>query len=32
MSERGIPKRGSRGLEVVGVRTINDLFRHLFQT
>ena len=30
MAERGIPKRGSRGLEVVGVRTINDLFRHLF--
>jgi len=30
MSERGVPKRGSRGLDVVGVRTINDLFRHLF--
>ena len=30
MAERGIPKRGPRGLEIVGVRTINDLFRQLF--
>jgi DNA repair protein RadA/Sms len=30
MAERGIPKRGARGIEVIGVRTINDLFRHLF--
>jgi hypothetical protein len=30
MSERGIPKRASPGLEIVGVRTINDLFRQLF--
>jgi DNA repair protein RadA/Sms len=30
MAERGIPKRGVRGIEVVGVRTINDLFRQLF--
>jgi DNA repair protein RadA/Sms len=30
MSERGIPKRPTRGLEIVGVRTISDLFRHLF--
>ena len=27
MAERGIPKRGPRGIEIVGVRTINDLFR-----
>src|SRR2546423_2743146 len=31
MAERGIPKRGARGIEVVGIRTINDLFRQLFQ-
>jgi hypothetical protein len=30
MSERGIPKRPARGIEIVGVRTINDLFRQLF--
>ena len=30
MAERGIPKRGPRGIEIVGVRTINDLFRQLF--
>jgi DNA repair protein RadA/Sms len=30
MSERGIPKRLARGLEIVGVRTISDVFRHLF--
>jgi len=30
MAERGIPKRGTRGIEVVGIRTINDLFRQLF--
>jgi DNA repair protein RadA/Sms len=30
MAERGIPKKGARGIEVVGVRTISDLFRHLF--
>ncbi|MDQ6770089.1 MAG: DNA repair protein RadA, partial [Gemmatimonadota bacterium] len=30
MAQRGIPKRGPRGIEVVGVRTINDLFRQLF--
>jgi DNA repair protein RadA/Sms len=31
MAERGIPKRGTRGLEIVGVRTVTDLFRQLFQ-
>src|SRR5450830_580240 len=30
MAERGIPKRGPRGLEIIGVRTVNDLFRQLF--
>ena len=30
MAERGIPKRGPKGLEIVGVRTVNDLFRQLF--
>ncbi len=30
MAERGIPKRSARGIDVVGVRTINDLFRQLF--
>jgi hypothetical protein len=30
MAERGIPKRPARGLEIVGVRTVSDLFRHLF--
>ena len=30
MAERGIPKRGARGIEVIGIRTINDLFRQLF--
>jgi DNA repair protein RadA/Sms len=30
MAERGIPKRPSRGMDIVGVRTINDLFRQLF--
>jgi hypothetical protein len=30
MAERGIPKKTARGIEVVGVKTINDLFRELF--
>ncbi|HJP87057.1 MAG TPA: DNA repair protein RadA [Gemmatimonadaceae bacterium] len=30
LAERGIPKRPTRGLELVGVRTISDVFRHLF--
>lgn len=30
LAERGIPKRPVRGIEIVGVRTINDVFRHLF--
>jgi len=30
MAERGIPKRGPRGLDIIGVRTVNDLFRQLF--
>src|SRR3954462_6679897 len=30
MAERGIPKKGARGIEVIGVRTIADVFRHLF--
>src|SRR5689334_12147510 len=30
LAERGIPKRPTRGIEIVGVRTINDVFRHLF--
>jgi DNA repair protein RadA/Sms len=30
VAERGIPKRLSRGIEVVGVRTIQDLLRRLF--
>ena len=30
MAERGIPKKAARGIEVVGVRTVSDLFRQLF--
>jgi len=30
LAERGIPKRPTRGIEIVGVRTIKDVFRHLF--
>ena len=30
MAERGVPKRPPRGLDVVGVRTVSDLFRQLF--
>lgn len=30
MAERGIPKKSARGIEVVGIRTINDLFGRLF--
>ena len=30
LAERGIPKRPPRGIEIVGVRTISDVFRHLF--
>jgi DNA repair protein RadA/Sms len=30
VSERGIPRRATRSVEVVPVRTIGDLFRHLF--
>ncbi|HJQ09783.1 MAG TPA: DNA repair protein RadA [Gemmatimonadaceae bacterium] len=30
LAERGIPKRPTRGIELVGVLTINDVFRHLF--
>ncbi len=30
LAERGIPKRPTRGIEIVGVRTITDVFRHLF--
>ena len=30
MAERGVPARATRGLKVVGVRTVNDLFRQLF--
>ena len=30
MAERGIPKKSARGIEVIGIRTINDLFRQLF--
>jgi hypothetical protein len=30
MAERGIPKRVASGIEIVGVRTVNDLFRQLF--
>jgi DNA repair protein RadA/Sms len=30
LSERGIPKRASRGVELVGVRTIQDLLRLVF--
>src|SRR5947208_7357759 len=28
MAERGIPKRSARGIEIVGIRTINELFGH----
>ncbi|MFL5557177.1 MAG: DNA repair protein RadA [Gemmatimonadaceae bacterium] len=31
MAERGIPKRPVRDIEIVGVRTVNDLFQRLFQ-
>jgi DNA repair protein RadA/Sms len=30
LAERGVPKRGSRDVELVGVRTIQDLLRGLF--
>ena len=30
MAERGIPKKAARGIEVVAVRTVGDLFRQLF--
>ena len=30
VAERGIPKRASRDIEIVGVRTIQDLLRRLF--
>ena len=30
MAERGIPKKAARGIDVVGVRTVGDLFRQLF--
>ena len=30
LAERGVPKRNSRDIEVVGVRTIGDLFRVVF--
>src|SRR5690242_15977515 len=30
LAERGVPRRGVRDVEIVGVRTINDVFRHLF--
>jgi DNA repair protein RadA/Sms len=30
LAERGVPKRNSRDIEVVGVRTIGDLFRLVF--
>ncbi len=30
LAERGLPKRGPRDVELVGVRTIHDVFRHLF--
>jgi DNA repair protein RadA/Sms len=30
LSERGVPKRANRGVELVGVRTIQDLLRRIF--
>ena len=30
MAERGVPKRRTQGIEVVGVRTLDSLFRQLF--
>ena len=30
MAERGIPKRGTRDIEVVGAKTIHELFQRLF--
>jgi len=30
MAERGVPKRGTRDIQVVGVKTIHDLFQRLF--
>ena len=30
MAERGVPKRTPNGIQVVGVRTIHDLFQRLF--
>jgi len=32
MAERGVPKRGTKGIEVVGVRTLDSLFSRLFQS
>ena len=30
LAERGVPKRVTRDIEVVGVRTIADLFQRVF--
>jgi DNA repair protein RadA/Sms len=30
LAERGLPKRGTRDVELIGVRTIQDLLRHVF--
>ena len=30
MAERGIPKRGTRDIQVVGAKTIHELFQRLF--
>jgi DNA repair protein RadA/Sms len=30
LAERGVPKRASRDVELIGVRTLNDLMRRLF--
>jgi hypothetical protein len=31
LAERGVPRRGAREIEAVGVRTIGDLFERLFR-
>jgi hypothetical protein len=30
LAERGVPRRGVRDVEIVGVRTIQDLLQRLF--
>ena len=31
LAERGVPRRGTRDIEVIGVRTVSELFERLFR-